>query len=171
MDSPNAESVTKYYLFENVTTDHTLTASFELIEMEEDPIILAPAKKDTPSAPDSSPEITPDTNVIIKKIVSEESVPAPPDSEPKTGGTSYIKIYATIGMIAGLSYLLLYCADGESGMTEDQKKEIVGSLVKWAKKGKRIRKCVALAMIFLILVYYHSIGKRTTVEWKKLYEK
>lgn len=54
-------------------------------------------------------------------------------------------------------------------MTEEQKDELIGALVEWAKKGKRIRKYVALAAIFMILVYYHSIGKRTAAECKTLY--
>lgn len=99
------------------------------------------------------------------------TAPASKDNEPKTGDASCMEIYATIAMVAGLSYLLLYFADGKNGMTEEEKKEIIAALVKWAKKGKCFRKYVALAMIFLILVYYHSIGKRTTVDWKEVYEK
>ena len=40
------------------------------------------------------------------------------DTEPKTGDTSHVEIYATVAMIAGLTYLLLYFADKETGMTE-----------------------------------------------------
>ena len=104
-------------------------------------------------------------------ISISNTAPASKDKEPKTGYASYMEIYATIAMIAGLSYLLLYFADGKNGMTEEEKKEIVAALVKWAKNGSRIKKYAALAVIFLILVYYHSIGKRTTADWKEIYEK
>ncbi len=81
-----------------------------------------------------------------------------------------MEIYATIAMIAGLSYILLYFVDGKSGMTEEEKKEIVAALVNWAKKGCCVRRYVALAVIFLVLVYYYSIGKRTSANWKEICE-
>ncbi|MDE6749973.1 MAG: hypothetical protein K2K21_13065 [Lachnospiraceae bacterium] len=122
---------------------------------------------------DIAPVNISDTNVTSNTdtISISTTSPAPKDSEPKTSDTSHIETYATIAMIAGLSYLLLYFADGKNGMTEEEKKEIVSALVKWAKKGKRLRKYTALAVIFLVLVYYHSIGKRTAKEWKAVYEK
>lgn len=162
----------KQYVFENVTSDHTLSVTFKAIPTKKStkkssssnnggssdtPVIIPIVKNDTPVIPE--PDIVPDV-----------PTPAPNDSEPKTGDASHVEVYATIGMIAGLSYLLLYFSDGESGMTEEEKEEIVGALVRWARKGKRFRKCVALAIVFVILVYYHSIGKRTTEEWKELYE-
>ncbi len=119
----------------------------------------------------SSPPADTDAIVFVDTIANKEPVPAPKDNEPETGDTSHVEIYATIGMISGLFYLLLYFTDRESGMTEEQKKEIVGALVEWAKKGTCIRKYAALAIIFVILLYYHSIGKRTTAEWKTLYER
>lgn len=155
------DSNIKKYTFENVIENHTLTASFEPFSTQE---------SESSKSSGGSSIAEPDTNVIIEEIVNEAAVPSSKNSEPKTGDTSYVEIYVTIGMIAGLSYLFLYFADGECGMTEEQKKEIVAALVKWARKGTRIRKYVALALIFAILVYYHSIGKRTTVEWKELYE-
>ena len=91
------------------------------------------------------------------------------DNEPKTGDTVPLELYATLAMIAGFAYLLLYFADRERGMTEEMKKEIVSRLVGWAKQGGRIRKYLALAAIFVLLVYYHSIGKKTSAEWKVIY--
>ncbi|MCM1120879.1 MAG: sortase B protein-sorting domain-containing protein, partial [bacterium] len=90
------------------------------------------------------------------------------DSEPKTGDAMPIELYATLAMIAGFTYLLLYFTDRKRGMTEETKKEFVTRLVGWAKRGGRLRKCLALAAIFILLVYYHSIGKKTCaeVEWK-----
>lgn len=85
------------------------------------------------------------------------------DDEPKTGDNTPLELSATLAMIAGFAYLLLYFADRERGMTEETKKELVSRLVGWAKQGGRIRKYLALAAIFVLLVYYHSIGKKTCV--------
>lgn len=72
-------------------------------------------------------------------------------------------------MIAGFTYLLLYFTDRRRGMTEETKKELVSRLVGWAKRGGRLRKWFALAAVFVLLVYYHSIGKKTCAEWKRIY--
>ena len=93
------------------------------------------------------------------------------DDEPKTGEVSPIQLYATLSMIAGFTYLLAYFADRRRGMSEETKKELVSKLIVWAKKGKLMRRYLALAAIFMLLVYYHSIGKKTNVEWKEVYEK
>lgn len=55
-------------------------------------------------------------------------------------------------------------------MTEQEKKELTAALVAWGRKGGRLCKAVALAAIFLLLVYYHSIGKKICVDWKEVYE-
>ncbi len=91
------------------------------------------------------------------------------DSEPKTGDYTPLELYATLAMIAGFAYLFLYFTDRNRGMTEETKKEFVAGIVEWAKRGGRLRKCLALAAIFVLLVYYHSIGKKTCVEWKEIY--
>lgn len=80
------------------------------------------------------------------------------DKEPKTGDASHMEIYATIAMIAGLLYLLFYFADRERGMTEEEKNQRVSALIRWAKRGGRLRRYVAIAAIFCLLCYYHSIG-------------
>ena len=66
-------------------------------------------------------------------------------------------------MIAGLSYLMLLFAD-KGRMTEKRKNELVSGLIQWGRKGGRPRKILALAMIVLLLVYYHSIGRQAPVE-------
>lgn len=80
--------------------------------------------------------------------------------EPKTGDADYVEVYATLAMIAGLTYLLLYFMEEGHGMTEREKEVFVAAFIRWAKKGGRFRKCCAIAAIFCLLVYYHSIGKR-----------
>lgn len=94
----------------------------------------------------------------------------PLGGEPKTGDTLHVQVYATIAMIAGFSYLLLYF-QGENGITELEKEEIIHRLVSWAKKGGSLRRILGLAVIFLFLLYYHSMGKSVDVEWKKVYGK
>lgn len=93
----------------------------------------------------------------------------PPVQEPQTGDHSRVEIYATVSMIAGFSYLLLYFR--EHGMTEEKKQELVLRLVKWAKGKGRIRRMFALALIFLLLAYYHSIGRNVSGEWREVCEK
>ena len=56
-------------------------------------------------------------------------------------------------------------------MSEETKKELVLRLVGWAKQGGKVRKLLAIAAIFVLLVYYHSIGKKTCMEWKEVYGK
>lgn len=92
----------------------------------------------------------------------------PGGPEPRTGNGSHVKIYATVAMIAGFGYLLLYF-EGEHGITEREKDEIVYRLIVWAKKGGRFRRWMGLAIISLFLVYYHSIGKSVDVELKEVY--
>ena len=92
------------------------------------------------------------------------------DGEPKTGDGAPLELVATIAMISGLSYVLLYFLERRRGMTEETKKEIMAKLIAWAKKGGRLRKGVAIAAIFVFLVYYHSVGKETDVEWKQVYD-
>ncbi len=94
----------------------------------------------------------------------------PLGAEPKTGEGSQVKVFATLAMIAGFGYLLLYF-EGENGITEQEKEEIIYRVVAWAKKGKSLRRLVGLAVIFLFLMYYHSIGKSVDVEWKEMYVK
>lgn len=85
---------------------------------------------------------------------------APNEKEPKTGDPTPVEIYATVAMIAGLTYLLLYFMEEGRGMTEREKEVFVAAFIRWAKKGGRFRGCCAIAAIFCLLVYYHSIGKR-----------
>lgn len=84
--------------------------------------------------------------------------------EPKTGDAAPVGIYATVAMVAGLLYIWL-CFAGKRGMTEASKRECVSAIAGWSKKGGRCRRSVALAAIFFVLVYYHSIGKCAEAEF------
>lgn len=90
------------------------------------------------------------------------------DKEPVTGDATAIGLYATLAMIAGFAYLLLYFSDRKGGMTEETKNALVSRLVAWARRGGKPRKCIALTAIFILLVYYHSIGKNAGEEWKEI---
>ncbi len=80
--------------------------------------------------------------------------------EPKTGDTSYLEVYATLAMIAGLTWLLLCFMDEARGMSEREKEVFVAAFIRWGKKGGAFRKCCAMAAIFCLLAYYHTVGKR-----------
>lgn len=83
----------------------------------------------------------------------------PLPGEPQTGEFSHVEIYATLGMIAGFTYLLLYFQNGERGMTEEKKDVLISRLSRWAARGGVVRKGIACMALFLLLAYYHSIGQ------------
>lgn len=128
------------------------------------------AEKESPEETDGSKT---DGTPIVPEIPGGGNRPGgsgwPSGTEPKTGDSTHIKIYATVAMIAGFSYLLLYF-EGEHGITEQEKEEIVYRLVSWAKKGGTARRMLGLAAIFFFLAYYHSIGKSVPVEWREVYQ-
>lgn len=90
-------------------------------------------------------------------------------NEPKTGDNTFVDLYATAAMIVGFIYLFLYFADRARGMTEHEKDVFVAAFIRWAKKGGMFRKLCAFVAIFVLLAYYHSIGKRTDAEWREIY--
>ncbi len=136
-----------------------------------------PEEPEVPTRPDNKPE-KPDNKPEEPEMPTEPDAPEEGDmpeglgrsevsdkptdggrDEPKTGDAFHVEVYATFAMIAGMLYLLLYFADQERGMTEETKKELVSALVRWAKRGGRLRRYAAIAAIFCLLCYYHSIGK------------
>jgi hypothetical protein len=87
------------------------------------------------------------------------------DNEPKTGDE--MPPLATLGMIAGMAYLLEYFAEKKGlclGMTKAQKDKLISFLVSKAKGKNKFIRMSMLSVIFLILVFYHSIGKIVEVE-------
>ncbi|MBD5444960.1 MAG: leucine-rich repeat protein [Lachnospiraceae bacterium] len=113
-----------------------------------------------------------DTSSEFTYFVQTSKPPMTQNREPNTGDMSMrVEVYATVAMIAGLLYIFLYFSTGNNGMTEQEKNEFVSRLAVWAKNGRKYRRFVAIVIIFGVLFYYHSIGKRTSVEWKDIYEK
>ncbi len=93
------------------------------------------------------------------------------DNEPKTGDSAPLELAATLAMIGGMGYLMLYFMERRGGMSEEKKKELTSEIIRWAHRGGRLRRMLALAAIFVLLVYYHSIGKKAAVDWDAVYEK
>lgn len=137
----------------NVSDNHNIvSADSESVDVSQDVI-------DTDTA--NGGELVFDTETPV--MIPEQ----PKDPEPKTADATPVELYATLAMISGLTYVILYFADRNGGMTEKTKKELVSKLIRWAKRGKTLRRLLALSAIFALLVYYHSIGKQGGIEWKE----
>lgn len=93
------------------------------------------------------------------------------EDAPDTGDQTPLEFYATIAMISGFTYVLLLFKKGSHGMSEEKKKELVSQIIRWACKGGQIRRILAYAAIVLLLVYYHSIGRKAKVDWEELTSK
>lgn len=148
------------------SSDNAVHREYMIIRVHNgEPRILADKDNDADT-------ITIETNCFSTYALAYKDSPAEQgnekDKEPKTGDTEPIRLYATIAMIAGFAYLLLYFADHGHGMTEKQKKELVDRIIRWAHRGGRMRRVPAFAAILLLLVYYHGIGKKTAVKWQEI---
>lgn len=87
------------------------------------------------------------------------------DNEPKTGDSG-IPI-ATLAMVAGMTYVYEIFRTKKGihlGITESQKNRAVDFLVKKAKGKGKIVCYAAIVLIFLILAFYHSVGKAVEVD-------
>lgn len=92
------------------------------------------------------------------------------DNEPATGDRTLP--IATIAMIGGLAYLMELFLNkkgaGRFRMTEAQKNRILEIIIRNAKKYGKPTRLLALGMIFVILVFYYSIGKIVEFEPNQL---
>lgn len=80
---------------------------------------------------------------------------------------------ATTGMIAGLAYLLEMFRERKGsrfGIMEAQKNRAVAYLVRRAKGKSKLICFGAIGVIFLILVFYYSIGKKVEFNSSELAE-
>lgn len=107
----------------------------------------------------AAPAAATETEVPAAQNGQNQTAADTQNKEPKTGDPTQMEIYATLAMIAGLTYMLLYMIEEGRGMTEREKEVFVAAFIRWAKKGGSFRKCCALVAIFCILAYYHSVGK------------
>lgn len=148
---------------DNAGNENTKQVSLKINEKKEDPV-LKKEKEDTGKVQEL-------TGFVLPGGTGDPGAgQGPKGIEPKTGDSTHVEIYATAAMIAGFTYLLLYF-EGEHGMTEQEKEEIVYRLVEWAKRGGKLRRMLGLAVIFLFLAYYHSIGRSVAVELREVYVK
>lgn len=90
------------------------------------------------------------------------------NNRTKTGDDTFVEFYATMAMIAGFTCIMLYFAEQGKGMSEEEKKRKVAAWIAWAKQGKGLRRAIALSAIFFLLLYYHSIGKHLSKEYKTI---
>ena len=162
------------YTFPNVQADHTIGVFFEMVNGSSGSNDTGGGnngQSDSDTAPDAGVteaiadggvrvEISTDAEITAAVADTPASAKTASEKEPRTDDASRVEIYATIAMIAGFTYLLLYFMEERRGMSEREKEVFVAAFIRWAKKGGKFRKCCALVAIFCILVYYHSIGKR-----------
>lgn len=92
------------------------------------------------------------------------------NKEPKTGDNQLP--LATVGMIAGLAYLMELFKEKNIhfGMTEAQKNKVISYLVQKAKGKNVLIRYGAVVVIFVILIFYHSIVKAVEFDGQKLME-
>ncbi len=111
---------------------------------------------------DASADDTAD--VTVNRTIDEITL----ENEMGTDSTFRVKIYAVTAAAAGAAYLLLGFIEKSRGMTAREKEVFVAAFLRWARKGGRFRKCCAMAAIFFLLAYYHSIGKHTVKNRRKI---
>ena len=118
-----------------------------------------------------SATVTADTDCFSVYAIVYKVAAGTGEIPPDTGDQTPLEFYATIAMISGFTYVLLLFKKGSHGMSEEKKKELVSQIIRWACKGGQIRRILAYAAIVLLLVYYHSIGRKAKVDWEELTSK
>ena len=79
------------------------------------------------------------------------------DREPRTADGVPLEMYATIAMIAGFFYLILLFLD-RYDITEEERRESLARLVRWAKRGGWLRRLPVMAALYTMRLYYRVIG-------------
>lgn len=67
-----------------------------------------------------------------------------------------MEFYATVAMISGFAYLMIYFTDSEKYMNEEEKKNRVTAWIQWGRQGGSLRRYVALVVIFFLLLHYYQ---------------
>ncbi len=78
------------------------------------------------------------------------------DREPRTADGVPLELYATIAMIAGFFYLILLFLD-RYDITEEERRESLARLVRWAKRGGWLRRLPVMAALYTMRLYYRVI--------------
>ena len=131
----------------------------------------APSEPEKPTAPSEPENPTVPSEPEKPTVPSEPEKPSAPDEPqkpPMTGDTARVQVYATLAMIAGMLYLLLYFADGSIGMTEEEKNKLVSRLIGWAKGRNIIVRYAAIAAVFMLLLVYHSFGRKVEADFGEM---
>lgn len=81
----------------------------------------------------------------------------PKDAEPRTADGVPVELYATVAMIAGFFYLLLLFLD-KYDITEEERRENLARLVRWAKCGGWFRRLPVMAVLLVMRTYYRIMG-------------
>lgn len=152
-----------------VTIDTDRFSTYAFAYTEKKPVKSEKDPDDTENISAASSNADHQADAGYVEIVQNGAVPeGQRDGEPKTGQTSHVELYATIALIGGLSYLMLMFAE-RHGIAEEQKNEWISRLIRWAKRGGKLRRLPALAAIFILLAYYHSIGKQVSADQARIY--
>ena len=110
-------------------------------------------KPEEPNEEETPIESTEKEELVVKNEPNEEKV-------PYTGDISSVQMYATLAMIAGFTYVLIMFTSDLFGMTEKTKEHIIKKLIRWGKGKNVMIRGVAITIMFVVLVYYHAIGKK-----------
>lgn len=92
-------------------------------------------------------------------IYKDKEVEVNPDPPMQTGGNDNIAIFMSTGVTALAVFTVLTAmGSGIGAMSEVSKDRMYYKLIRWGRKGGRVRRVTALALIFLLLTYYYGIG-------------
>lgn len=92
-------------------------------------------------------------------IYKDKEVEVNPDPPMQTGVNDNIAIFMSIGVTALAVFTALTAmGSGIGAMSEVSKDRMYYKLIRWGRKGGRVRRVTALALIFLLLTYYYGIG-------------
>lgn len=85
-------------------------------------------------------------------------------NNPYTGDNSHTTFYLVTGIASLFVFIILCLFTGNNGMTKEQKDRKFSKIIAWGKKGGKVRAAIALAVIFLLLSFYYSIGMKRSAK-------
>lgn len=160
-------AVYRYHKGEAKQLTKTPNENGEYIEFSENKVLIHAMKFSTYAIGYTLPEEEDEPIDGVYTLVQRGEIVKKGPSEPKTGVSRNAVPWATVGMIAGFTYLLDLFADKSTislGMTEEQKNRVIAWIVKNAKHKNRYVRYLAIGVIFMILLFYHLIGKHLSAK-------
>ena len=100
------------------------------------------------------PQTEPGADWLLQNLLTADNRR---DREPRTADGVPLEMYATIAMIAGFFYLILLFLD-RYDITEEERRESLARLVRWAKRGGWLRRLPVMAALYTMRLYYRVIG-------------